>query len=367
MKRLLLAGAGHSQLAVLRALALRRSADLEVVLLTPHDRQIYSGMLPGWVAGHYAVDEIDIPLAPLARAAGARLVLDELDSIDPEQRTVRTRTGTSLEFDVAAIATGAVMDLHGIAGAEQHALPLRPFEQFIERWALLQLRLAAMPQPIVTVIGGGAAGIEVALAISHRMRSTRADARIQLISGGPLLDRHAAAARGPVERTLRLRGIRVLEEVVGHVDAGSVHLLDGPALNTDATIIATGVAPPAWIEPSGLASDERGFIAVDSRLRSSSHPAVFAAGDIATMIGSPRPKSGVYAVRAGPVLAYNVIAAAHGRPLRRHRPQPLALYLLSTGKPHAIASWGPLAIQGDSLWRWKDRIDRGFISKFRLT
>lgn len=366
MKRLLLAGAGHSQLAVLRALALRRSPDLDVLLLTPHDRQIYSGMLPGWVAGHYAVDEIDIPLAPLARAAGARIFFDELVGLDADRKMVLTREGRTFEFDIASVATGAVMDLHAIEGAEHHALPLRPFETFIERWTLLQLRLAAMTQPIITVIGGGAAGIEIALAISHRMRSTAADARIQLISGGPLLAGHAAAARGLVERTLRVRGIRVLEEMVGSIDAGSVHLLDGPAFSSDATVLATGVAAPAWVEPSGLAIDKRGFIAVDASLQSTSHPAVFAAGDIATIIESPRPKSGVYAVRAGPVLAHNVIAAAHGQPLKRHRPQPLALYLLSTGKGHAIASWGPFAVHGHALWRWKDRIDRGFIAKFRL-
>jgi len=366
MKRLLLAGAGHSQLAVLHALARRRSPDLEVLLLSPGDRQIYSGMLPGWVAGHYAVDEIDIPLAPLARAAGARLMLDELVSLDAAQRTVLTRGGRSIEFDLTSIATGAAMDLDAISGAAQHTLPLRPFEQFIDRWTLLQLRLAALPQPYICVIGGGAAGVEIALAIAHRMRGTPASTRMQLVTGGALLPGHSAAARDIAARTLRAREIRVLEEPVASVDATSVHLLDGAAFSSDATVLATGVVAPAWVAASGLATDERGFIAVDTQLRSTSHPNVFAAGDIATMIDRPRPKSGVYAVRAGPVLAHNLIAAARGEPLKTHRPWPVALNLLSTGRSHAIASWGPFSLHGHALWRWKDRIDRGFIAENRI-
>ena len=366
MKRLLLAGAGHSQLAVLRALAHERPSNLDVLLLSPHDRQIYSGMLPGWVAGHYAVDEIDIPLAPLANAAGARLMLDQLVSLDAGQRTVLTRSGRSIEFDFASITTGAMMDLDAVPGAAQHTLPLRPFEQFIDRWTLLQLRLAALPQPYISVIGGGAAGIEIALAISHRMRKTSASARMQLVTGGGLLPGHSKAARDLVSRTLRMREIRVLEELVASVDATSVHLLDGAAFSSDATVLATGVAAPPWIAASGLATDERGFIAVDAQLRSTSHPSVFAAGDVATMIELPRPKSGVYAVRAGPKLAHNLIAAARGESLKAHRPWPVALNLLSTGRSQAIASWGPFAIHGHALWRWKDRIDRGFIANNRL-
>lgn len=366
MKRLLLAGAGHSQLAVLRALARQRPPDLDVLLLSPGDRQIYSGMLPGWLAGHYAVDEIDIPLAPLARAAGARLVLDELAGLDPVQRTILTRDGRTIEFDLASIATGAVMNLEAIPGAAQHTLPLRPFERFIDRWTFLQLRLAALPQPLISVIGGGAAGIEIALAISHRMRRTPAATRVQLITGGELLPNHPAAARDIAARTLRSREVRVLEELVASVDATSVHLLDGAAFSSDATVLATGVVAPAWVAASGLATDERGFIAVDAHLRSTSHASVFAAGDIATMIDRPRPKSGVFAVRAGPVLAHNLIAASRGEPLKSHRPWRVALNLLSTGRPHAIATWGPFALHGHGLWRWKDHIDRGFIADSRL-
>ena len=364
MKRLLLVGAGQSQLFVLRALARRRRHDLDIVLLTPQDRLIYTGMLPGWVAGHYALDEIDIPLEPLARAAGARLLVDELVGLDAERRVATTAYGRNLEFDVVSLATGGVTDLAPILGAEQHALALRPYEQFVERWSLLQLRLASMSQPTVTVIGAGVGGVEIALAIAFRMRSAGNGSRVQLISGGTFLGDLARPTGELVERTLRLRGIRLIEGPAKSLDALSVQLEDGTAINSDTTLVITGTAPPPWLAASNCQKAEDGFVAVDSRLQSVSHPAVFAAGDIASL-PSKLPKSGVYAVRAGPILAANVLAALDGGPLTAFRPQGRALYLISTGRQHAIASWGTLAFHGTWVWRWKDWIDRDFISKFR--
>ncbi len=119
----------------------------------------------------------------------------------------------------------------------------------------------------------------------------------------------------------------------------------------------------AWLRDAQLALDDRGFIAVNSHLQSISHPFVFAAGDVATLIETPRPKSGVYAVRAAKPLAANLIAALTGKPLRTFSPQRRALYLISTGPKHAIASWGGFAVAGRWVWRWKNRIDRDYIAK----
>jgi selenide,water dikinase len=129
---------------------------------------------------------------------------------------------------------------------------------------------------------------------------------------------------------------------------------------------ATPATPHPWLAASALANDERGFVRVDDHLRSVSHAHVFATGDCATQDGHPHPRSGVYAVRQGPPLAYNLRAAATGMPLRPYRPQPLALALISTGTRHAVAVWGPIAFEGDWVWRWKDRIDRRFMRRYRV-
>jgi pyridine nucleotide-disulfide oxidoreductase family protein len=366
MTRLLLAGGGHSHIFVLRELARRRPPELDVVLVTPHERQLYSGMLPGWIAGHYALDELAIPLEPLVRAAGARLVRDEIAAIDPETRQATTLSGASISFDLASLATGAAVDLAALPGASEHALAVRPLESFVARWQLLAPQLAARDQPRITVIGAGAGGIEIALAIAYRLSRTRAACHphLQLIGLGPPLPGHGAGVRRRVERALLAADVTVNDAEVLRVEPSGVRLRDR-ILPSDLTLVVTGAAPPAWVAASRLATDARGFVAVAAGLRSISHPWVFAAGDVASMAGAPRPKSGVYAVRAGPPQARNQIAAANGAAVTDYAPQRMALYLLATGPKYAIASWGPIAAEGRWVWRWKDRIDRGFIAQFR--
>lgn len=364
MSRLLLVGGGHAHLFVLRELARRRVPGLEISLLTPHDRQLYSGMLPGWIAGHYALDELTIPLQPLATAAGAGLLLDRLVALDPSQRVAYTERGTVLPFDRVSLAAGSAIDTGGIEGA-QNALALRPTHEFTAAWGTLAPSLAEADRPKVAVVGAGAAGVEVALAVAHAMAAAGNGAQIQMVTGGALLPGHGARARSLALSALMRAQVRVIDATVVRVERDHVELQGSTPLASDLTLLASGSAPPAWLPATGLARDERGFLAVDDHLRSTSHEAVFGAGDIASIVGKPRPRSGVYAVRAGPALADNLIRQSEGKALRQYTPQRAALYLLASGPQHAIASWHNLAWQGGWVWRWKDRIDRGFIAEFR--
>jgi selenide,water dikinase len=136
-------------------------------------------------------------------------------------------------------------------------------------------------------------------------------------------------------------------------------------LPVDAALWATGAAPAAFLRETGLALDAGGFVEIDATLRSTSHPEVFAAGDVASMRGTPRPKSGVYAVRQGPPLARNLAAALAGGALAAYRPQREALALITTGERYAVATRGGLTLQGAWVWRWKDWIDRRFMARYR--
>lgn len=362
--RLLLVGGGHAHLFVLRALARRRVPGLEVSLLTPHDRQLYSGMLPGWIAGHYALDQLAIPLQPLATAAGAGLVLDRLVGLDPGQRVAYTERGTALPFDRVSLATGSAVDATGIEGA-QHALALRPTHEFTTAWGALAPRLAEADRPKIAVVGAGAAGVEVALAVAHSMRVAGNGAQIQMVTGGALLPGHSERARALATAALMRAQVRVIDATAVSIEGDHVELQGSTPLASDLTLLASGAAAPAWLKATGLALDDHGFLAVDGHLRSTSHEAVFGAGDIASIINAPRARSGVYAVRAGPILAENLIAQSQGAALRPYTPQRTALYLMATGPRHAIASWNAFAWQGRWVWRWKDRIDRGFIAEFQ--
>jgi pyridine nucleotide-disulfide oxidoreductase family protein len=368
MKRLLLVGGGQAHAFVLRALAANPRRDVEVVLVTPSERLLYSGMLPGWVAGHYTLPELTIPLVPLAEAAGAVLVPRRVVGLDLERKTVRTDRGELIEFDLLSIASGPTVDFDAIPGSRDFALPVRPLDNFVEGWARIHAHALTTDTPLrLTVIGAGAGGVEIALAMKYRLRVCRDRVRVQLVTGsGSILPGHGARARALLQEALLKGGVRLVEGVVRNLERDSAQLEDGGVLPSDATMLITGAAADAWPRESGLATDERGFIAVTPNLQSASHPFVFAAGDAATFIDAPRAKSGVYAVRAGPPLAANLLATLEERPLAPFKPQRRALYLISTGARHAVASWGPFAFAGNSVWRWKDRIDRAYVDKFKL-
>jgi NADH dehydrogenase FAD-containing subunit len=183
VKRLLLVGGGQAHVFVLKALAKRRPPDVEVVLVTPSEHLIYSGMLPGWIAGHYQLPELTLPLAPLAAAAGVHLVTTRVIGVDLAAKFVQTPLGT-LDFDLLSIASGATLDFDAIPGSGDHALPLRPLENFVAGWNRIYMHVLAATEPVrLTIIGGGAGGAEIALAIMYRLRTVEDAVHLHIVTG----------------------------------------------------------------------------------------------------------------------------------------------------------------------------------------
>jgi pyridine nucleotide-disulfide oxidoreductase family protein len=357
-KKLILLGGGHAHVHVLASLADMPLMNAEVTLVSPYSRQVYSGMLPGWVAGHYALSDCIIPLMPWVKRTGIQYRRAAATAIDPAARKVTLDSGEVLDYDVLSIDTGTQFDPDAIAGARAHGLLVRPIESFISAWQEKLPVLQAQASPRIVMVGGGAAGIELLLAMQHAMPQ----AQCALVSAANTLP----GSVGP--RLARILGERSIALHAGTgakaIHANSVELTDGNTLDSDCTVVAIGATAGFLIPATGLARDERGFIETNSFLQSTSHPEIFAAGDCASMRDHPRPKSGVYAVRAGPPLAANIRKALAGEPLAGYTPQERSLYLIATGPKYAIGSWGSWAWQGGWVWRWKDRIDRAFMRRY---
>lgn len=367
MKRLVLLGGGHAQLAVLASLAERPMAGWDVRLVTPHRRQIYSGMLPGWVAGHYPLEACAIALDALALRGGITFHQAAAVAIDPARQSIRCDDGAELPFDMLSIDTGPVASIANPPGSLEHALPIRPIEGFVTAWSAIVERLRNAGQRVdLVVLGAGAAGVELAFAIRQRaVIEGWTQVRLSLVGADTRpLDGAPEKLRRQVAALLAGRGIRwVGGRRAERIEPNLIRFDDGSALDFDACLVVTGAAAPAWPRAGGLATDDRGFIQVGPTLQSLSHPRVFAAGDIAAL-SQARPKSGVFAVRAGPTLAHNLRAKGEGRALDAWHPQRRALYLISTGDRHAFASWGRWAWHGGWVWHWKDWIDRRFVNHF---
>lgn len=364
MKRVLLGGGGHAHVHVLAELAKAPLPGADVTLVTPFARQMYSGMLPGWMAGHYTIDQIVIPLPALAQAARVTMLEGRITALDAGARRATLADGRVLEYDLLSLDTGPVMDRDLVPGAREHALFLRPVEHFVRLYEALIERALKAPLDLA-VVGAGAAGVEVALALAWRLQRSGSAARVSLVAGaeGPLPG-FADGVRQPLLAALKRHRVTVLPHTCAAIETGRLTLSNGTRVACDVALMAIGTSAPPWLRGSGLALDERGFVATGATLQSTSHAEVFAAGDVASRVDAPHPKSGVYAVRAGPPLALNLRRAVGGGALQPYLPQRRTLYLLSTGRKHAVASWGHWSATGRWVWWWKDRIDRGFIARY---
>ena len=361
MKELLLVGGGHSHLAVLKSFGDTPAGGVRLALLSPSRHAFYSGMVPGVVAGHYRPEDCRVALGALAARAGARFFLDSAVGLDPARREVTTARGERLHYDVLSLDTGS--SAGEPAGAADRALRVRPAEPFLAGWERLRESARRGEVRRIAVVGGGAAGVEVLLAMRHGLAGVAAE--LVLFSELPVLAGHGARRR--MARILDERGVTVHSgRKVVAAGRNGLELDGGERFEAQAAVWATGAYAPSWIAQSGLATDARGFVAVSDTLQSRSRPEIFAAGDVATVIGEPRPKSGVFAVRQGPVLARNLRRALAGEAPEPFRPPSRSLALISCGDRYAVASWGGLALEGAWVWGWKDRIDRRFVERYRL-
>ena len=354
---------------VIRRFALRRPGNADVTLVSPDRYTPYSGMLPGFIAGHYRFEECHIDLEPLCARAGMRFRRAEARELRAETGSVRCSDGSEFGYDLLSLDTGSTPDVHSIAGALQHGIRVKPVNELLDAWKQIGAELRRGRSLCLAVVGGGAGGVELAAALHYRWKAeawTGAMRLSVLTETESLLPAHPARVQRIFQRAFRNRGIELrLNARVTRISPGQLKCADGTSMIADHTILATGASAPAWLAEGGLNVDDRGFVAVDDSLRSLSHPNVFAAGDIAAMISNPRPKTGVYAVRQGPILAENLGRQLRGDPLCRYLPQKTALALISTGGKHAVASWSGIAFEGDWVWRWKDHVDRRFMATYR--
>lgn len=356
---LVLVGGGHSHALVLRHFGMNPVPGLRLTVINPGPTAPYTGMLPGHVAGHYDRDALEIDLYRLARFAGARLLVDSATGLDLAAREVHLASGRRIGYDAASLDIGVTSALPELPGFSDHGVPAKPLGPLATRWRAF---LDAGGGNAAAVIGGGVAGVELSLAMAHRLRQVRGDARVTVLERDRALAGLAPAAERRLRTRLKAEGIVLREGVeVARLAADAVELSGGERVPSAFTVSAAGARPHTWLAETGL-DLQGGYITVD-RYLASSDPAVFAAGDCAHLAFAPRPKAGVYAVRAAPVLAANLTAALAGGPRRAFRPQRDYLKLISLGKKDAVAEKGGAALSGPWVWRLKDRIDRKFMDK----
>ena len=374
LKDLVLVGGGHAHVTVLKKFAMQPVPGVRITLICRDLQAPYSGMLPGYIAGHYTFDEAHIDLVPLSRFAGARFFHDEVVGLDTDNKRLICRNRPDVSYDVLSINVGSAPDVSAVPGAAANVTPVKPIDGFVDNWQSLCERVLRRQGGLrVGIVGAGAGGVELTLAVQYRLKELlagkwpdNAGPEFHLFTDADdVLTTHNRFVRVKFRRVLSERKINVhARHKVVEVRPGALQCANGATFELDEILWVTMARAQTWPAKAGLDVDEQGFIKVNDTLESVSHPDIFAAGDIAHMVNHPRPKSGVFAVRQGPPLSANVRRKLLDRPLKPYFPQREFLSLISTGDKYAIASRSWWALEGRRVWNWKDWIDRRFMRKF---
>lgn len=366
---IVLIGGGHTHALVLRKWAMAPVAGARLTLINPGPTAPYSGMLPGHIAGHYQRSELEIDLVKLARFADARLVLAPATAINRESQRISVQGQADISYDIASIDVGITTTIPSIPGFTTHALGAKPLPRYSAAWQqFLKAVIARKLPPEVAVIGGGVAGIELALAMMHRLKSEGISAvKITVLEAqNEPLGGIGKGARKALLRHMQRLGICLETGAsIAEITATTVDLSDGRQVPSAFTVAAATPLPHSWLAQTGL-TNKGGYIDVGPTLQSCVDSNIYATGDCADLTFAPRPKAGVFAVRQAPILFHNIRANLLGKSLKPYRPQKGYLKLISTGGKGAIADKAGLTLDGPILWRWKDRIDRKFMQKFHV-
>lgn len=361
MKRVVLVGAGHAHALVLQALRHTPLPNADILVISPQPLAPYSGMIPGWLAGRYALNEICIDFSRLCKAAGVRWLPGELYSLNPDNNCLQLTDGSRIDYDILSLNVGSTLYPPNPA-----MLAMRPLGDLISRYQSLlgtwQSSQAKIPGKL-TVVGGGPAGFETLLAIRARLVSLSPSTPVEttlITRSQEILPGHGWLARQ--------LALRALKKATVKIRCSTQWAQSAPIRDNELVVWAAGAQAHSWqrdpARRGSLAVNEQNFVCVNTQLRSTSHPNIFAAGDCAALV-QPVPKAGVYAVRMGPALTHNLMAMFSTCQALEFRPQKNYLALLNTSDGSAIASRNQLAARGAWAMRWKDRIDRRFVAHFQ--
>ncbi|UWR21929.1 FAD-dependent oxidoreductase [Sulfitobacter sp. S190] len=359
-KQLLLIGGGHTHALVLAGMRRSPWPGIDVTVVNPGQVAPYSGMLPGFVAGHYTRSALEIDLAALTDFENCTWCDGRAVGLDPGTRQIRLESGAPLSYDLCSFDVGITTRMPDLAGFADHAVPAKPLADFAGAWD----RYRAGSDPAhVAVIGGGVAGAELSMAMAYALRGGTRDTRVHLFDRSDMLSELSEPMRNRMMRALARNGVTChADTAITHVTQNAVHLSQGAPVAADFIVGVAGALPHRWVGDTGLTLSD-GFIAVDASLQSS-EPGVFAVGDCAEMTHDPRPKAGVYAVRQAPILAHNLQAQLSGGQMRAYHPQADYLKLISLGRKSALGSFWGIPVAGGHVWQLKNWIDQRFMSQF---
>lgn len=353
-KIVILAGSGHANLEIVKSLDSEEIAKHRFILISPHRRTYYSGLIPSFLAREIDEKSLIIDSAEFAESKGIQFIQGEVQAVDQIGNTVTLKSGGKLKFDLLSLNIGGT-PIKIPSDDCFKTLHLRPFDEFLPKWQGLQRIFNTSLSPRFVVVGGGAAAVEVAAALRVRLNKNQTKVgEVHLVSrGSRLCENYSRKISKKIEQSLLRQGIKIhLNEPVNQIYQDYIKLNQFGELDFDSIFIVTP-------------NQSSNFLAnkVDSKLRISSN--VFAAGDATEMLDHPRlPRSGVVAVSQGRHLADSIRRILKNSEPVDFKISDRQINILITGKLSAVFVWGKFSFEGRWPYILKKWIDRRYMKGF---
>ena len=364
---LVLIGGGHSQITVLKKFGMKPIPGLRITLINKDFISSYSGMLPGYIAETYDRSQTEIDLLNLCKFSNSRLVIDKVIGLDLDEKLVILENRAPIIFDTLSINSGGEPNLGYIKGANEFSIPIKPISKLVKIIDGIKEKIKKLNGISISVVGGGAGGIELALALTQYLKTKQniKEIEVNLISKGQYL----AKAKNKISQNTILSFLKnnninvILNEEVIEFGQNFIKTSKGTIINSKFNFLVTPISAPKWMSETGLSLDNSGFIRVNKFLQTSNEN-IFASGDVSSFENKNLPKAGVYAVRQGPILFKNLRAKILNYSLTSFKPQSSFLSLIGNGKDEAIFSWKGISFKSKFAWMLKRYIDESFMKKY---
>jgi NADH dehydrogenase FAD-containing subunit len=366
-KQLVIVGAGHAHLTILKNLQKYKDAGHGVTVVSSSSLHYYSGMGPGMLSGIYRPEEIRFNVQKMSADRGAVFIEDKVIKIEPKNKAIELLSGQKLAYDVLSVNTGSYVPVEVPDASDGLVVSVKPIENLlhIRRKIIEALKEKELK---ITVIGGGPTGVEVAGNAARLVSNESGNCRITIVAGTRLLRHFKGGIRSRVMTSLTRRNMQILENVrLSRINERSVTLTDGREIDSDFVFMAVGVKPSPLFEASGLPVGPDGGMLVNKYLQSVSYPEIFGGGDCISFEPRPLAKVGVYAVRQNPILFKNLLSCLNDDPLVEFVPQKAVLLAFNMGDGTAVVQWHFLVWGGRLGFAIKDHIDRTFMKNFQIS
>jgi len=366
-KQLVLIGAGHANVQVLKKLCMNQFLGLHTILINDGINAIYSGMTPGFIQNQYSQNEISINLQRLCLNAEVTFINDKVVGLDTENKFIKLKKAPKIEYDYLSINCGSISKTFDMEIKDvKNTISAKPISNLVQKIKNLdELAENHISKFTISIIGAGIAAFELALSLNERYRGK---VLIKIIGSSILAEANINnLTRRLLKKICSNNKIEIIQARINKINTDYLETVNALKIKSDFNIICSGADIAKWLKTANLEINQSNCLIANQNLLSTKDDSIFLSGDLVDIKNFSRSKSGVMAVRQGEVLKENIFLKIKNQPLKKFYPQKNWLYLVTTKKETAVLNYYFLSLKGKWCWDLKNWIDKRFMKKFIFT